>query len=235
MVRLLCHRVSGSSLQATGISEKLLLGLDRETDHQYQRLGQETGHHGLGLGQENDHLYLGLGQETGHHYLGLGQETGHNYLGLGQETGHPYLGIGQETGHHFLGLCQETGHQYQRLGQETGHHCLGLGRETGHHYLGLGQETGHHCLVPVTEDEQAINEFSWGLRATYPIHESSSDLLLLKVQAEQVEDDHTPSPKQRRYLSNWDSVARWDRPRVFDKLALFLTNRFRHAKYIDIN
>ncbi len=94
-----------------------------------------------------------------------------------------------------------------------------------HHRLTVGQ---------AIDDTASIKEFSEGLRASYPIFDSSSDLLLLRVESHRGDSTDQLCTKQKRYL-NRDNGAAKNTDKVWAKLSLIFANLFRQHNYIDIN
>jgi len=90
------------------------------------------------------------------------------------------------------------------------------------------------CLGLMIDTTQAMNDFSSGQSASCPLYESSSDLLLLRVEDCRVRDTDQLLSNQRRSL-NWDSgAAKSQADRILSKLSSIFENSFQQHKYIDV-
>ncbi len=82
-----------------------------------------------------------------------------------------------------------------------------------------------------------MNEFSSGQSASCPLYESSSDLLLLRVEGCRVKDTDQLLSDQRRSL-NWDREAvhrvQGKVDRVLSKMCIIFENIFKKHQYIDV-
>jgi hypothetical protein len=81
---------------------------------------------------------------------------------------------------------------------------------------------------------KAMNEFSSGQSVSCPLYESSSDLLLLRVEGCRVKDTDQLLSDQRRSL-NWDRGAVQGKvDRVLSKMCIVFENVFKKHQYIDV-
>ncbi len=96
--------------------------------------------------------------------------------------------------------------------------------------------TGEHpsSLGLLIDTPNAMNEFSSGQSASCPLYESSSDLLLLRVEGCRVKDTDQLLSDQRRSL-NWDRRAVQGKvDRVLSKMCIIFENVFKKHQYIDV-
>ncbi len=99
--------------------------------------------------------------------------------------------------------------------------------------------TGEHpsSLGLLIDTPKPMNEFSSGQTASCPLYESSSDLLLLRVEGCRVKDTDQLLSDQRRSL-NWDREAvhsvQGKADRVLSKIIIIFENVFKKHQYIDV-
>jgi hypothetical protein len=212
-------------------------GVAKETHHPYKELSQESHQAWLGLPKETHHYYMRLGQNS--HFPNLlrsqneAGKTHHLYPSLSPGTpSHPYRGMSQDMSQLYVGQEEEIDH----VEEESDH--IYFEDELADLYknnLGLAQkkEVANFFPGPLTEDEKAISDFTSGLRDSYPIQESSSDLLLLRVDTDLADEDLV-STKQRRH-SVWNSGSTHSNVyEVFTKVSTLFKNVFGDQNYIEV-
>jgi hypothetical protein len=229
--------------------------------HQHKIFDQESHSAYVGLSQAPWQPGLGIAKETHRPDIRLSQTTHQPYSGLTQKetltTKQLYPTLSQEICQFIKSYSTQT-QPFHGMSQDVSHSCLGQGEEichsdeesehvdfedemadpycrhgAGQPYLAQNKEIEDCCPGPVTEDDQAISDFASGLRDSYPIHETSSDLLLLRVDTDFV-DKGLVNTKQRRY-SNWDNgFTHKNIYKVFTRASRLFGNVFSGQNYIDI-